>query len=275
MSCVTASLLAASYFVNGGLFIVWSLPWVVVVFAFMVAASRALVLRGAITARLRKSQALGIGLTAAAIACFSTVFIQPPLPGGSTAPGAGLISGLYFLAFFLLPWPLFFYWVDSSVLNAIRSDPLSRDILHWRRTRKWVWGFLESMIGLYFVLAIVLVGIVGPLPTSLDNLNAIPIFAIIGLPFVTGLVLLPIAARRSSDPTIKRHLRWFGGFVGFLGLGVVGLFLEDITGVLFPAWQILWAVAGYSLYRSASSLVVVSKVPTSNDLTTEHSTSEV
>jgi hypothetical protein len=241
----------------------WAVPWTLVVAVFLVAASRALILRQAITGRLRRNQALGIGLTAAALGWFSSIFIQPPILGSGASPGASLGGDVFFFSFFLLPWPIFFYWVDSSTLNTKRSDPLLRDILHWSTVRKWVWGIIIAMLFIFVLVDFVAVGLFGDLSSNfiVNVLSVISIFTLVGIPFVTGLILLPIATRRSRDPTMRLHFKWFAYFVGFLGLGAVALGLEIISGIMLPAWQILWAVSGFFLYRSASSLVVVSQLP--------------
>jgi len=242
------------------------IPLTLTVAVFLAAGSRALILREIITVRLRRRQALGIGLTAVALAWFSSLFILPlnPTSGG---PGSSLSGDVFFFSFFELPWLIFFYWVDASALNARRFDPLLRDSLHWSTARKWVWGLVATMLSIFVSIDFVGVGLLGDLSnnSTADALNGISIFTIIGIPFVTGLLLLPLATRRSRDPTMRRHFKWFGYFVGFLGLGAVALILEALTGIGLPFFQILWIVAGYCLYRSGSSLVVVSPLPSNTD----------
>ena len=239
-----------------------------VVAAFLAAGSRAIILRQIITVRLRRRQALGIGLTAVALAWFSSLFILPSsLNLGSGGPGSSLSVDAFFFFFFVLTWLIFFYWVDASALNARRFDPLLRDSLHWSAARKWVWGLVAIMLFIGVLINFVAVGLLGDLTNnSIANaLNGITIFTIVGIPFVTGLILLPFATRRSRDPTMRQHFKWFGYFVGFLGLGTVGLLLENFTGVILPVWQIMWVVSGYWLYRSGSSLVVVSPFPSDTE----------
>jgi len=246
----------------------WAIPWTLVVAAFLAAGSRALILRQIITVRLRRRQALGIGLTAVALAWFSSLFILPSSLNISLGgPGSSLSVDAFFFFFFVLPWLIFFYWVDASALNARRFDPLLRDSLHWSKARKWVWGLAAAILFIFVLINFVAVGLLGDLSnnSSVDALEGITIFTIVGLPFVTGLILLPFATRRSRDPTMREHFKWFGYFVGFLGLGTVGLFLEDFTGLILPIWQIMWVVSGYWLYRSGSSLVVVSPLPSNTD----------
>jgi len=239
----------------------WVVPWSVAVAVFIAAAVRALTLRRVITASLRRNQALGIGLLAAAMAWFCLVLVLP-IPSSWTT---GTLGDILFIFEPILPFVVFFYWVDSSILASRRVDPLFRDTLAWSRVRKFVWGLIAFCLGAMVIGGIILADILGvsAANTSIPPLSIVVLIPL-AAPFVGGLILLPLASKRSGDPAIKHHLRWFAYFVGSLGLGVALVVLTPIV----PLWPGLWIVAGYCLYRSVSSLVVVSRLPLSTDSTT-------
>jgi len=229
--------------------VTWIGPWVVVVAVLSVTSLWALNLSRAITVRLRKRQALGIGLLALSLAWFTANFIfDHPETLGTTAGDS------YFLLQFFLPFLTFFYWIDASVVASRRADPLLRDTFHWRRIRLWVWAYLIAMTCLYVVTAIILSDLLGVTGSPSTAIVTVAIFSVIGLPFVAGPILLPVVSRRSADAALRGHLRWFAYFTAFLGLGLVGI-------IAIPLWQGLWAVAGYCLYRSVKSLVIVDTLP--------------
>lgn len=257
VTSVAIILLVVGFITTPSIFLMWDLPWAITVFAFLVAATRAFVLREVITSRLRKGQALGIALLAASAAWFSANFIFPhPMTQGN------LPGDVYFIFQALIPFLAMFYWVDISVLNARRFDPLLRDTIRWSRVRKGVWGLLGLMLAIDVLSAVVLGDVLG-LAIFNSPLLAIPIFTILGAPFAAGLTLLPVTAKRTQDLALRQHLRWFVYFVGFLGLGFLFVVISIVFSifVLTLAWPAMWVVSGYCLYKSAGSLVVVSQLP--------------
>jgi len=68
------------------------------------------------------------------------------------------------------------------------------------------------------------------------------------LTFVLGAVLLPIAASRSGDTTMRRHPKWFG-------------FYAALSFVLLGAASFALPAGAYSLYRSATSLTPLRQLP--------------
>jgi len=232
----------------------WVVPWAIALVVFLAAAMRALVLRRVITVRLRRNQALGIGLVAIGMAWFALNLLLP-LPSQLQS---GTSGDIYFVFQIVLPFLVFFYWVDASVLSSRRVDPLMRDSFGWSRVRKWVWALIAFCLALGIVGTIVLGDILQVTAFSVNSpISGSATLIILGAPFAGGLILLPVAAKRSGDPAIRFHLRWFAYFAGSLGLGVA---LVVLTGFP-PLWSGLWIVSGYCLYRSVGSLVVVSRLP--------------
>ncbi len=233
----------------------WLVPWIVVVAIFGLTALRAFNLRKAVTVRLRRRQALGIGLLALAMAWVSANFVFPHPQSMGNA-----IGDSYFVFQFFLPFLVFFYWIDASVLASRRSDPLFRDTFHWSSVRKAIWTFLVAMMAVYIIGQVIFYDLILHNSATLPNVvGGSAVLTVISLPFVAGPALLPMVARRSRDDAVKRHLRWFAYFSALLGLGVPGIFLS-------PLGQGLWAVSGYCLYRSVRALVTVSRLPSGDDI---------
>jgi hypothetical protein len=73
----------------------------------------------------------------------------------------------------------------------------------------------------------------------------------------SGVVVLPIAIRRSKDKLLKRQLTWFAVYLmWFVFLIVVGDFLPSAPEVVALA---VFLAGAYPLYRSATSLVPLYK----------------
>jgi hypothetical protein len=189
--------------------------------------------------RLYRNQALGIGLVAAASASLALLF-------GVTIGGNVAVIDLQALEFLFL-----FYWIDSSVLAARRSDPLVRDEYHWSRLRVPLWG--ANLVGL-----------------ALSLLVHLPVQIILTL--VVGIVMLPTAARRSGDAIFRMHLRWFGFYALLQIVAFSGIFLPFfLTGAPTSSSSIITYISigifvpgawggAYCLYRSARALVPLNKL---------------
>lgn len=145
-----------------------------------------------------------------------------------------------------------FYWVDASMLAARRSDPLMRDLLHWRSARKVLWAF--NIVVLSYLL---LLDVISPFYTYGGPLVITPFLIAV----ICGALLLTIVARRTAAPALRQNLRWFGLF--FLSTLITYPFSAGggpFAGV--PAELILVGLGifgGYCLLRSVRSLVEVSE----------------
>ncbi len=222
--------------------------------------------------RIYRNQAAGIGLVTASLAvanALSTAIAYFVIQQPRSAFNQATSIILYISAFAVI-----FYWVDASALAGRRSDPLLRNTLHWRTVRVVLWGVtIASVIGIFSAFAYVqlLTGsLLKPpntqvLPSAPIGLIFIFLFAIVALPFTTfisGVVLLPIVARRSKDSALRGHLKWFGLFsafvlVFFVLVGIYGPF--GPIGSLFSGYTSLLG-GGYCLYRSAKTLAPLNKL---------------
>ena len=185
--------------------------------------------------------------------------IAPYYPYGTT-PTTRIIVDSYNDA----GYTLIFAWIDVSIPLLRRSDRIMRDTLYWKRLRLILWP-------------LVLLGVVGGdlVLNSLTALTGNP-YAFIGNVFSTvpyivillGAFALGLGMKRSHDPTLDRHLKWFGlsalliisaFLLGHFGrtLGLIpassGLFIETVDYVLLT-------LAGIFLFRSAKHLVPLSKI---------------
>jgi hypothetical protein len=216
-------------------------------------------IRRALVVRLYRDQALGIGLVAIGLVLLivSEFFIAIEQPPNSPGPFGTPID----LPFFYFAWLVLFYWIDSSIRASRRSDPLLRDTFYWKQVRIVVWAVnlvsigLTSLYTLYLVVATGASLIVSPTPPPMLNLvSQIPIY----VPILFGAIYLPAVAFRSRDPTLKRHLRWFGIFV----VAFLAASLSLGTGFLAqtPAPTLLYCFSAYCLYLSAKYLVPLNKM---------------
>jgi hypothetical protein len=203
----------------------------------------ALNVRRAMFVKSYREQLLALTFVIAAVIVFPgplSIFIPSPV---------NVISNVISWIAISTPILVIFYWMDSSLRNAKKSDPLVREILGWNKIRQVLWP-----------VQIALVVYVG-----LFQARLLPVWAQIALfivPYlimiVSGALFLPIAARRTKDRTLRRHLMWFGIF--FLCLVLVfigGIDYPSFTGAL-ETFAGLFA-AGYALYRSAIALAPLKK----------------
>jgi hypothetical protein len=210
-------------------------------------------IRHALFVRLYRRQALGIGLVSIAIGLLFTYFaILNSFPPSSSVNPAIIILTIIMADLVLL---ITFYWVDVSVLAGRRSDPLLRDTLNWSRIRPFVWGVLLFSGALLIIFS-------NPSSTPILVLGTVVVL----LPLVFGSILLPIVARRSGDPTLRRHLRSFALFL-------VSLIIEAVLYNTSPAYaptvgallvtlliDSTLVVAAYFLYSSVRSLAPLNKL---------------
>lgn len=250
----------------------------VVLLAFGYAAFWAFSVRRGLAVRLYRRQALGIGLVSITVAWFTFLF-----DGGgyflSSAPD--LVTDLQFTVFLLSLVPVF-YWTDVSLLAVRSSDPLERDLFHWSRARVVLWGTL-AVIALTIVAFDTYLGIYPQVLEEVANSSCafcppgtpgvvapILILVVLGVPLVAAALLLPFAARRSKDITLRRHLKWFGMAIVFVVLFFVVVFFlpqanPDSSSNLLaePVAVLLFAASGYCLYRSARAVTPIYAFPES------------
>ena len=226
-------------------------PVIVATYAYI--AYSAVAIRRTIVTRLYRRQALGIGLVAFA---FVAIYFANFLGNNDNL---ALLGGIIFdgMALVLL------YWVDSSILAARLSDPLVRDSLNWSRLRWVLWTVSIADIIFTFGVLTYYTLLVGTLNAP-DYVNLlVPI--IFPLPIyiaaVSGVIVMPIAARRSKDLTLRKNLEWFFIFITIQLVvqgGVGQFFTSDLTTVkLLDGAALLLGL--YPLYQSAKRLIPLYK----------------
>jgi hypothetical protein len=214
------------------------------------AAYSAFSIRRALTTRLYRNQALGVGLVVVAeVLDFiaHSVFANP---------------GTY-IAYFVLEamWTLFvFYFIDVSILAGRRSDPLLRNTIHWRTLRVFLWPAVAAMMAAIILVAAYSQVATGTVPFSTLNLISV-VFNFLALASV-GVVGFLITALRSKDPRLHAHFAWIGAFFAFVLLPALPgnniVVLPDIIGAALLVGGLLGE--GYSLYRSARALVPLNRI---------------
>ena len=222
----------------------------------------ALDIRHALAVRLYRSQALGIGLVSIAFGVLFTYFAI----FNSLSPASSLSSWLVvvqplMVVFIFLPT---FYWVDASVLAGRRSDPLLRDTLSWSRIRRLVWAVL-----IFFAALLNVLFYSSKYQSNPSALNFEILYVVVLTPLVSGSALLPIIARRSRDPSLRRHLRSFALFL--VSVLVFAILFASFTAYFFAfpsgfarlgvlVWDAPLVTAAYFLYMSARSLAPLNKL---------------
>jgi len=199
----------------------------------------ALSIRRALSVGAYRNQALGVGLVALA---WILLLLDYAVLGATHDYGP--FSGVVGLVMIML-----FYWVDSSVLAARRSDPLLRDTLKWRWLRVVIWVLIVSATVVAASLASYYQITTGIEPQFMYGqgygfgVGYLPATIVV----IAGIVALPISAYRTKDRFLRRSLEWFGAFVVILPIvGATTVPIETFAAL---------TVAGYCLYRSARSLV--------------------
>ncbi|HYB04877.1 MAG TPA: hypothetical protein VED17_10460 [Nitrososphaerales archaeon] len=219
----------------------------------------ALTIRRTLFIHLYRAQALGIaivGLVYAASELGSVLYYN-----------ARVLTFNPILSVIALALLCIFYWIDKSMSSARRSNPLLRDTAKWSKARIALWPLIVVMESLLFGSS--LLGEFSGPPVPLSGVEGIILglfgflLALIVVPLV-GVLLLPLASRRSGDATLRRQIRWFGAFALFVfGTVLLAPFTGSATATTF-AQQVVGLVggsgAGYALYRSAKSLVPLNKM---------------
>ncbi len=242
---------------------------IAITFGISYSAYWAFNIRNALASSLYRNQALGIGLIAffgeLTFLVLALVFAYDP-----NSLLKGMVTPLFQLyAVIAVAFELaLFYWIDSSILAARRSDPLLRDTFGWRRLRPLFWILLVGLEIFSFVFP------GSPLRNGLSSgpssagivLAYSPLLVIL----VTGVLILPVAARRSGDGTLRRHLIWFALFVAgvflssapnLIQLVSVGQGFSFVPSALpFSFTYLISLIASYFMYRSVKSLAPLNKL---------------
>jgi hypothetical protein len=235
---------------------------------FGYAAYWAFSIRKALAVPTYRRQAFGIGILVVTIFGALTLFILVP---SSTSAASTLVQFVGFYVLFLV----LFYWIDASVLTTRRYDPLLRDVLYWRKIRVPLWTAIvvTTMIPLLLLSYVVATSDVSMLNQLNNNTFGGPIISmvlliVVNFPIVIpiiGIIYLPAIALRSKwNKNLRRHFLWFAPtavcilllFFGPLS-GTNSLFENALNGVLAT-------VMGYTLYRSAKSLVPMNRISTAD-----------
>jgi hypothetical protein len=219
----------------------------------------ALSIRKVLAIRAYRHQALGIALISLTLALdlisntVSAYLIY-------NDPGAAIGQGGF--GFFFVFLVVLFYWIDSSVVAAKRSDPLGRDFLHWSKLRVIFWiGTLPTAILVTSFDIYSLVSMGGRVTGGPPGWAVFLLIPGIFIPPITGIVLLPFVRRRTPDPTLKKHLKWFGLFaLAYLILTFPGN-QPDVVMALFYTY-LGSIISAYCLYRSVLSLTPTESRPT-------------
>ncbi len=231
-------------------FILDLLPVPVIVYAMYWAFS----IRRALAVPLYRNQMLGVSLVAIG---FLWYFLESAFSDLLNDPTYLIPLGVFS---FIIPPILTFYWIDASMNTARRSDPLLREIYHWRQVRKGLWGLI---IVSFIVLVALFVGSALGVAPSANATPSLPLFIFVLSPIfvaaITGLVFLPRAGRKSGDKRFGNHLRWFGLFIFFVLFHFVLIFFTAglLNGVLTSLFEI---IGGFCLYFSVRWLVPLNKI---------------
>ena len=220
------------------------------------AAFTAFRIRSTLGAGDYRRQALGIGLLAIVFAAWAAVFVLNLWEQGT----GGVVIGVTFM---ILAYVTLFYWVDSSAIAAKRTDPLYRDSLRWNSIRRVLWLAMTLATVTFFAELAYLILIVGtplePQATPLPVLGAI-VVVIFGT-LISGCSVLPVSLRRSKDTTLRKQLEWLFLFIAIqlvFAIYAIGLAYNN-PSIDVPAVLVVIIPSGYSLYRSARSLIPLHK----------------
>jgi hypothetical protein len=187
------------------------------------------------------------------------------------------LSALGILVF--IAWVLvMFVYADRTILVTLEMDFHHRNTLHWRPIRTL--AYVAMFANVFYLYAYIFV-------TKAPTCSSCPIVYLPGLPSWVPVILpgilvpeailafivtfgytisaLIIGDRRTSDMTMKRHVRWLGlSFLIFLGflvgftLSLVGLITSLYVAFLLQSFIILVVV--YTFYRALMSLTPIGRL---------------
>ncbi|MDA4135812.1 MAG: hypothetical protein OK449_02275 [Thaumarchaeota archaeon] len=217
----------------------------------------AIEIRRALAVRLYRSQALGIGLLTISVGLAQLYYTGSIFYGWP--PELSFASILFFSLALL-------YWTNTSVGAARKSDPRLRDTLGWTRLRLLLPALIAAAV-IYDSANIIYNILNGHAVTATaTGFLAITFEIPVLVPIVAAALILPVAALRSRDSVLRKHLLWFGLFAVFLLV-----FIEVLSSGLTDPLQIILVqdlglvLGGYCIYKSAKSLVPLNKLASSSD----------
>jgi len=215
---------------------------------FAYAAYWAFNIRRGLAVRIYRNHALGVGLVSLGWILIFFDFV--------------LVSSFNFVIFVViqvLVSAMFFFFIDTAVLDGRMSDPLLRDTIHWWRIRQWVWAIFAAASVASIYIGAYYEGLTGA------NLSVLPFwvsfigaFLEVAVVLIVGIIALPITAARSRDPFLRKQLAWLAGFVAFL---VAGSPVPTSPAYAPLVFALQFAMA-FCLYKSARSLVPLNRLST-------------
>jgi hypothetical protein len=229
--------------VTGLVFVVFAIGYGYVAYT-AIATSRTL------SNRVYRNQALGLAVFSLLIVEFA---LTATIAFSTTIVLTDIDDAIQLLGIWFAIFIGFYYYIDGSIRAARLTDPLFRDTLQWTRVRVAFWVYIIGA------------AIVFPIAAAFGSYNydtgGTPAFFQAGIPLLvivfSGLVVLPIAIRRSKDKTLKKQLSWFAVYFIWLVLLLVGSNFVPTTTAVVPL--VLLLAGAYPLYRSATSLVPLYK----------------
>jgi hypothetical protein len=221
----------------------------IVVLMYARGAAWAFRFRRALTSPLYKDRALWVGI----VGLFLVILVASNLLIRLLAPSNFYLS---FLEYCIVDSAgiVTLAWIDTSIKMARRSDPLNRNTFRWKQLRYFVWFFtFLTTSGSLFSVVYFHVNFFSPAGTGGEFVSG---------PFgwvILGFIALVLSYRRSRDPILREHLKWFGLFL--FVLFVVDTVLSRDIDLFRIAGEILLGLDAYFLYRGAKSLAPFSRVP--------------
>lgn len=162
----------------------------------------------------------------------------------------------------------FFVFIDSTIMVALEMDFFHRNTLRWKQVR--ILAYLAVVGG---IVGFVIISSLATLPGapawvlaaaagSGSRIFFIALLGALGFEFVYMPVTLIVAARRTPDRTLRRHLM----LLGLLFITYIVSFLNATTFNNYPnSWSglfgdFLLVLLAYVLYRAVMTLSIVTKI---------------
>lgn len=178
------------------------------------------------------------------------------LSGFAAYPANSLGAILSFLPFAAIVI-LLLAFVDRGIAVAKDGDFFHRDVWLWSRMRVLAYAatvgtFLVAALGSYFEY------VPSVADQSFVQVSADQIIVVVPAVFVYAVGALVVGGKRTSDQTMKRHIKMLG--VGFLAFVVSFPFFFAQGGVLALFPNLLIIIANYFLYLAVMSLSSFGKI---------------
>ncbi|HZW57634.1 MAG TPA: hypothetical protein VFF30_15200 [Nitrososphaerales archaeon] len=221
----------------------------VVVALYAYGAVWAFRIRNALMTPLYRSRAQWVGV----VAVFFAILVSSNLLIRLTAPGDFYLS---FLEYCIVDVAgiVTLAWIDTTMKMARRLDPLNRNTFKWRQLRILIWFFtFVTTFGSLFSVVWFRANFFSPAGTAGNFVSGSFGWVLL------GFFALVLSYRRSRDPILKEHLKWFGLFL--FVLFIVDTVLSREIDAFRIAGEVLLAVDAYFLYRGVKSLAPLSRVP--------------